>query len=481
MYTKRRPSWLKHLDFIILDWICVEFAFILSFIVRHPYFNFGGIWEMYEDILPVLTVIHVILCLYMEPYKGVLRRGYYEEMKSVLKYVISVLLVVILYLFINKSSTNYSRTTFCIFPCFAFIMCYLVRIGWKKFIRVILKSNISDEYVYLVTEKVDAKVVVNRLIKENYSTMHLKGIIIVDQDMAGEEIAGFPVVANRDNMCDFLTNEIVDGVIIHVSDEEQRLAMAEELLDMGAVVHISISDLASLPNAEVNRLNRMTVVTTSNNIATDLQLFCKRLIDIFFGLLGSIATVLVTIVLGPIIYMKSPGPIFFRQERVGKNGRKFKIWKYRTMYMDAEKRKAELMKNNKMDGLMFKMDEDPRIIGSYIDDQGVYHAGLGGLLRKLSIDELPQSFNILAGSMSVVGTRPPTSQEYEQYDPHHKSRLAMKPGLTGMWQVSGRSDITDFEEVVRLDTQYIRNWSLALDLKIIGKTFVVVLGRKGSV
>ena len=201
----------------------------------------------------------------------------------------------------------------------------------------------------------------------------------------------------------------------------------------------------------------------------------KRMVDIFFGFCGTLVTILLTIFIAPAIWIADPGPVFFCQERVGKNGRIFKIWKFRTMYIDAEERKAELMEQNKMSGFMFKMDDDPRIIG-----YGKKFS-LGKFLRESSIDELPQSFNILAGSMSVVGTRPPTVKEYEQYELHHKGRLATKPGLTGMWQVSGRSDITDFEEVVRLDKEYIDNFSLGLDLEIILKTFKVVLGKKGSV
>lgn len=123
------------------------------------------------------------------------------------------------------------------------------------------------------------------------------------------------------------------------------------------------------------------------------------------------------------------------------------------------------------------MDADPRIIGSGPD--GTKH-GLGWFIRKTSIDEFPQFWNILKGDMSLVGTRPPTVDEWEQYEPHHRGRMAMKPGLTGMWQVSGRSDITDFEEVVRLDTKYIREWSPALDIKILFKTVKTVLGKEGS-
>ncbi|MBQ6554518.1 MAG: sugar transferase [Firmicutes bacterium] len=140
------------------------------------------------------------------------------------------------------------------------------------------------------------------------------------------------------------------------------------------------------------------------------------------------------------------------------------------MYMDAEKRKAELMAQNKIqDGMMFKMDDDPRII-----------KGIGHFIRDYSIDEFPQFFNVLKGDMSLVGTRPPTLDEWEKYELHHRRRLAIKPGLTGMWQVSGRSSITDFEEIVKLDTKYIDEWSVGLDMKIILKTVLVVHKKDGA-
>ena len=203
----------------------------------------------------------------------------------------------------------------------------------------------------------------------------------------------------------------------------------------------------------------------------------KRIMDICGGLAGCILTGIIFLFVAPAIYIKSPGPIFFSQYRVGKNGRKFKIYKFRSMYMDAEERKKELMKQNRVsDGLMFKMENDPRVIGS---EKGP-GKGIGNFIRKTSLDEFPQFFNVLKGDMSLVGTRPPTVDEWEKYELHHRARLAIKPGLTGMWQVSGRSEITDFEEVVKLDTKYISEWSFMLDIKILFKTVLIVLGQKGS-
>ena len=150
--------------------------------------------------------------------------------------------------------------------------------------------------------------------------------------------------------------------------------------------------------------------------------------------------------------------------------------------MDAEERKKELMAQNKVsDGMMFKMDFDPRIIGNKILPDGTKKTGIGQFIRKTSIDELPQFWNILKGDMSLVGTRPPTLDEWEKYEPHHRARMSFRPGLTGLWQVSGRSNITDFEEVVRLDTQYIGEWSVKNDIRIIFQTIIRVMKNEGAV
>jgi len=149
--------------------------------------------------------------------------------------------------------------------------------------------------------------------------------------------------------------------------------------------------------------------------------------------------------------------------------------------MDAEERKAELMKENRLgDGKMFKLDFDPRVIGNRILPDGTKKTGIGDFIRRTSLDEFPQFFNVLKGDMSLVGTRPPLISETNLYEPHHKARLAIKPGITGMWQVSGRSDITDFEEVVNLDKEYINNWNIGLDIKILIRTVFLVAKGEGA-
>lgn len=240
---------------------------------------------------------------------------------------------------------------------------------------------------------------------------------------------------------------------------------------MGITMHHNLTDRWAFANQVVENFVGYTVLSSSISMVSGWQILMKRMLDILGGIVGCIIMLIALALVGPIIYIKSPGPIFFSQLRVGKNGRTFKIYKFRSMYMDAEERKKELMAQNKIqDGMMFKMDDDPRII-----------KGIGHFIRNYSIDELPQFWNILIGDMSLVGTRPPTVDEWNKYELHHRKRLAIKPGLTGMWQVSGRSNIVDFEKVVELDSKYIAEWSFLLDIKIILKTIKVVLCKEGSV
>ncbi|MCD7835309.1 MAG: sugar transferase, partial [Lachnospiraceae bacterium] len=218
----------------------------------------------------------------------------------------------------------------------------------------------------------------------------------------------------------------------------------------------------------LNRVGKYAVVTFARNIFSNRQLFLKRTLDILGSLVGMVILAIATAFVAPLIKLDSPGPVFFGQTRVGKNGRKFTFYKFRSMYVDAEDRKKELMDKNEVKGLMFKMEDDPRI------------TRVGKFLRRTSIDELPQFWNILKGDMSLVGTRPPTVDEFEQYGIEHKGRLSMTPGLTGLWQISGRSDIKDFDEVVKLDMEYIDNWTIWKDIKILMLTFKVVFTGKGS-
>lgn len=222
-------------------------------------------------------------------------------------------------------------------------------------------------------------------------------------------------------------------------------------------------------NSYVSSIGTYPVVTYHTISFNNFEKVVKRALDIVGAMAGIIISSPIMLVTALAIKIDSKGPVLFKQVRVGMNGRKFKIFKFRTMCADAEAKKKDLMSQNEMgNGLMFKMENDPRI------------TKVGGFLRKTSIDELPQFFNVLKGDMSLVGTRPPTVDEVSAYERSHWRRISIKPGITGMWQVSGRSNIKDFDEVVKLDTQYIDNWSVWLDIKILFKTVLLVFSHKGA-
>ena len=306
---------------------------------------------------------------------------------------------------------------------------------------------------------------------------------MLDKVCNATQIKGHPVIGDLDMLVDYVCREWVDEVLFSLPNGMKvPQEVMETLIMMGVATHVPIVGKNIKGSKQfIETMGEQTVLTTSINIIGSRQMFYKRTIDIIGGIVGCIITLFLAIIFGPMIYIKSPGPIFFSQTRIGKNGRKFKIYKFRSMYMDAEKRKQELMSQNKMDGFMFKMDYDPRIIGCEKIGKDGKPKGIGNFIRSTSIDEFPQFWNVLKGDMSLVGTRPPTLDEWEQYKPHHRARMSIKPGITGMWQVSGRSDITDFEEVVKLDTEYIEKWNLGLDIKIILKTILKVLKNDGAV
>jgi anti-anti-sigma factor len=192
----------------------------------------------------------------------------------------------------------------------------------------------------------------------------------------------------------------------------------------------------------------------------------KRILDVVGAIVGLIITAFVFIPIALAIKLTSPGPILFGQTRLGWMGKQFTIWKFRSMYIDAEERLKELLaENQQSDSKTFKMENDPRI------------TPVGRILRKTSLDELPQFWNVLKNEMSLVGTRPPTPNEVDIYEVPEWQRLDVKPGMTGEWQVNGRSSIRNFEDIIKLDLRYQKNWSLAYDLKLIIKTILVVFTK----
>lgn len=479
MYYKISNSWLKHWDFILLDLIFLQLAYIFSCILRNGMSNpYGNM--VYLNVAIIICLADICAAFLLEDYRGIMRRGYFQEFKAVLNHIIVIGVFEVLYLFVTGNSERFSRISFAIFIPSAIIVLWIERILWKKYLLKHKKIVYKRRAILILTSSDIAKEVVERVEAHTYNELKIIGLVLLDRDdKVKEKFGDVSVVCTTDQLLDYVQTKWVDGILVNIS---QGISLPKDLLsscvDMGITVHNKISETGEdSNNQQLDRIGGYVVVSTSIRLATSRQVFLKRLMDISGGLVGLILTGILIIFVGPAIWISSPGPIFFSQIRIGKNGRKFKIYKFRSMYLDAEKRKEELMKKNQMNGFMFKMEADPRIIGSGPD--GTKH-GIGWFIRKTSIDEFPQFLNILKGDMSLVGTRPPTLDEWKKYEHHHRARMAIKPGLTGMWQVSGRSDITDFEEVVKLDMEYIQKWNIGLDIKILLKTVLVVLKGQGS-
>ncbi|HFJ5804169.1 TPA: sugar transferase [Enterococcus faecium] len=482
MYRKNSSGWSKQIDFILLDLFCVQLAFYISYVMRQGDWN-PYVIPIYRHMAIFIELENLTIIFLFEAYKNVLKRGYYKEAVASIKQSFMLLLVCSLYLITMQDGNDYSRVSLFIMGVVYGLLTYIIRILWKGLLHHRMKNG-EDVSLVIVTSQKIAKNVVRNLKEKNYGMYKLSGVIVVDRDMYGTTIGGVPVVANADNAAEYLLQNWVDEVFINV---DESVPYPKELIarcsEMGLAVHMNLTKVSDSTRGKqfIGRVGDYTVITSSINVMTMRQAFIKRTIDILAGIIGCIATGVIFIFVAPVIYIKSPGPIFFAQERIGQNGKTFKMYKFRSMYMDAEERKAELMKENKMsNNLMFKMDFDPRIIGNKILPDGTKKTGIGQFIRSTSLDEFPQFYNVLMGKMSLVGFRPCLKSEYEKYDFHHRARIAMKPGITGMWQVSGRSDITDFEEVVKLDAEYIRNWSMGLDFRILFRTVKTVLHRNGS-
>ena len=296
------------------------------------------------------------------------------------------------------------------------------------------------------------------------------GLCLIDEDRKGENIAGYRIVANKDDVLSFICHNWIDEVFIAIELNKVPNEIMKGLATAGVSTDILINKLDEFEGQEqtIKKVFNTNVLSTFIKARSNYQIVMKRLMDISGGLVGSFITMLLALFIGPAIYLKSPGPIFYKQERIGQNGRHFYMYKFRSMVTNADELKVSLMAQNRIkDGMMFKVKDDPRII-----------PGIGEFIRKTSLDEFPQFFNVVIGNMSLVGTRPPTVDEWIKYKLEHRIRMSIKPGITGLWQINGRSKITDFNKVIEYDTKYINNWTLTLDIDILLKTIAVLFSKR---
>jgi len=347
-----------------------------------------------------------------------------------------------------------------------FIMC-LERFGFGLFYRL-TNTNSNSPRMIIVSSEEDTPSIFKYLRKTHIRYNIIGTVLVGGGNTTNSEFN----LGNLENLGEILKSHVVDQVLFYMPNDyaggvEKYVLLCER---MGVTVNVVLNpyDL-QLSHVYISMLGPLPVLTFHTVIFNPVQQAIKRTMDIVGSLVGLVFTLVAAIIIVPAIKLDSPGPIIFKQQRVGRYGRIFNIYKFRTMCIDAEdKKKALLDMNEHKNGLMFKIKEDPRI------------TQVGAFLRKTSLDEVPQFFNVLKGDMSLVGTRPPTLDEVGQYDCEHWRRISIKPGLTGMWQVNGRSDIDDFEDVVALDTRYIDEWSVWLDVDILIKTISRVIKMKSA-
>ena len=466
-----KKGFLKHADFFVIDVLCLLVSYYLA----------GGFRQISEllrgDIYRLLMVIEILTLVsavyFYAPYKSILRRKFTALFVTNVAFGVIQFVIVAFVLYVTKNGENISRL-FLGYEYVSFIgLSFVAKIAWRKFIRHKAKVSIDEgsKSLLVVTTKDTVRSLKYHLEKYNYEFFRVVGICVIDDDEL-ENINGFDVVCTKDNLLRYCCNNWVDSVFFDIDYQ----LIPEEILNglalAGITTHLRLMKVEAFDGQDqtVEKLLNYPVLTSMVKERTGFDKFAKRAMDILGGIVGCILMVIIMVIIGPIIYLKSPGPIFYKQERIGQNGRHFKMYKFRSMVTNADELKKGLLDQNRVkDGMMFKIKDDPRII-----------PGIGSFIRKTSLDEFPQFINVLKGDMSLVGTRPPTLDEWNKYELQHRIRMAIKPGITGMWQVSGRNEITDFNEVIRLDSYYINNWSLSLDISILLKTVVTLFSRRDN-
>lgn len=439
------------------DLVAIGISFILATYIRFGNFKDMGDKEIHFQVCLVFLLFCTIYSFFIDWNRNFLKRSVFKEFSAILQYNVIMILVTQTIMYFLKWADVFSRWVMIYFTVINVLLSFVLHMLIKKVMKMHYRSELSKIKVLVITQKnleESVKEKLGRNLDINYEIVQT----VLIEDMAEDFLQKATFMA-------------LDEVFIYAPELSQKRVqqMIESFDEMGVICHYCLEIPGTYADrSEVRSFGHYTVATYTRFQSSYKRLLVKRVMDIVGGFVGMVITLLFFPFVALAIKLDSPGPVLFSQVRIGRNGRRFKIYKFRSMYMDAEERKKELEKQNEMQGLMFKMENDPRI------------TKVGKFIRKTSIDELPQFYNVLKGDMSLVGTRPPTADEFEKYDQYYRRRISMTPGLTGMWQVSGRSEIDNFDDVVKYDLEYIDHWSLTLDIKILIKTVWVVLAGRGS-
>jgi exopolysaccharide biosynthesis polyprenyl glycosylphosphotransferase len=418
------------------------------------------IWVMLA-VAPVLVVgVFAAFRVYAVP-----RMSAAEEFRRLILGVTMIITSVVTFSFWTRSS--FSRMWIAVSWVLALLLVLATRWTWRKAVgRARERGRLA-----LRTLVVGANAEAGRLVTE----MRNRGLGFVPlgyvcADAWGRPTTDIPMLGHLDDLPSLIAEHDADCVFVASSavrpEHMAQVSKAARRTGVEVRVTANVQEVLSTRVA-AHPMGGLMAFSLKPVRLSGVQAVAKRSFDLFVTVLGSIVLSPVFLLIAIAVKLTSRGPVFFRQERVGYHGRPFKILKFRTMVMDAEDRLEDLMHMNEATGPLFKMKDDPRV------------TKVGRLLRKLSLDELPQLFNVIRGDMSLVGPRPPLPREVAQYEDWMMARLEVRPGITGLWQVSGRSELP-FEDYVRLDLFYIENWSLAYDLFILAKTVPTLVTARGA-
>lgn len=473
MYRKRNQ--LMELAVCLADALAVLFSLTVAGMIRYREWSVLAYKENLRELYSVVLVLHVASFYFLKVYDGFFKRGRYRELLLSVKYNLILIAGATLLGFGLKNDVFVSRLVMGYFFLLNVFVVWVLHLSIRNRERVFRWSNRRVTNLLIVTTADRLDEIRKNFQRSKETTWNIVGAVLLGGRKGINIPDDFAVVPDTEEAyLEYATQNVVDEVFIQVDYIQKREKFLKNMIlefeKMGLVVNLNLDlfNLGVTGEKRIYKLEQYHVVAFSSRLFDYRTVLVKRLIDIVGSVIGLLLTGAVGLILAPFLLTESPGPLIFKQKRVGVNGRIFDFYKFRSMYADAEERKKELMQQNEMQGLMFKMENDPRV------------TKVGAFIRKTSIDELPQFWNVLKGDMSLVGTRPPTIDEYQQYSYYQKRRISFRPGITGLWQISGRSDIKDFDEVVKLDLEYIDNWSLVLDFKIIFKTVGVVLCRDGA-
>jgi len=454
---------------MMVDALCVILAGYLAYYIKA--YASGWTWMMDLNIF----IGSVLFVMFMNNYVMGKFRLYgdarstsvFSLLWSVFKSVGVVFAFLSTGVFLYKELA-YSRMFLLCFGLLCFVLIAVTRLMFQVYFISLSKKGFNTRRILVVGSMERGKMVTDLLQSQlSYGHTIVGQVTTHREDHCSSEVLGC-----LEDFDDILKKHAVDEVVFALKGD--RNINLSRHLDVCRKMGIPVRILPALWEHEDTVLSMEScqgvpflTMRCGNFNATGL--LYKRILDIAGGLGGTIMLGILYPVVGAAIKLDSPGPVLFKQKRMGRHGRVFNLYKFRSMYQDAEHRKHELLEDNEMNGALFKLKDDPRI------------TRVGRFLRKTSIDEFPQFFNVLKGEMSLVGTRPPTLDEVEKYQPEHLKRISAKPGITGLWQISGRNQITDFDKVVELDCYYLDNWRFFNDIKILFKTIFVVLRRKGAV